>query len=734
MTGVVVIGRNEGDRLARCLRSLSGAKAVVYVDSGSTDGSVELATEHGADVVLLSLDRPFTAARARNAGWRRLAEALPGLERVQFVDGDCEVAPGWLAAGDRSLDLRPDVAVVCGRRRERHPEHSVYNRLCDLEWDTPTGETGSCGGDALMRVGALRQVGGFDDSLIAGEEPELCARLRAAGWKVLRIPEEMTLHDAAMTRLAQWWRRTVRTGYGLAEVARRGAASNDRTWTRTVRSNFFWALAVPLLALAAALVSSWLGIAALAGYPALALRIDRHRRRRGDSPADARLYAAFNALAKFPMALGQARYYRNHLLGRTQALIEYKGAAPPGRVRAAYLVNQYPHVSHSFIRREIAGVEAAGVGVLRVSVRRPGVKLVDLGDQAEERLTRVLLDAGAAMLAAALLQAALGRPLRLLGAARAAWRLGGRSGKRRRALVYLAEACLLRRWLDAGGVTHLHAHFGTNPADVALLCRALGGPPFSFTVHGPEEFDRPEAISLCEKVAAAEFVVAVSSFGRSQLYRWCRLADWPKVRVVRCGVDARFLSDCPPPPATVPRLVCVGRLAEQKGQLLLIDAASRLAAGGAEFELVLAGDGPMRGEVEAAIKAHGLGGRVRVTGWLGGDSVRAELVAARALVLPSFAEGLPVVIMESLALGRPVVTTTVAGIPELVRDGVSGWLVPPGDPEALAGAMRRALEAGPDRLAEMGRAGAGAVRAMHDAGVEGARLAALVTASARGQL
>jgi glycosyltransferase involved in cell wall biosynthesis len=260
---------------------------------------------------------------------------------------------------------------------------------------------------------------------------------------------------------------------------------------------------------------------------------------------------------------------------------------------------------------------------------------------------------------------------------------------------------------------------------VAALAHALGGPSFSFTVHGPEEFDRPDAISLGDKIARSAFVVAVSSFGRSQLYRWCRATDWPKLQVVRCGVDDAFLGAGPLPPVAEPRLVCVGRLAEQKGQLVLLDAAARLAAQGIDFQLVLAGDGPMRPQIDAAIAAKGLGTRVRVTGWLSNDAVRTEIAAARLFVLPSFAEGLPVVLMEALALGRPAITTYVAGIPELVRDGVNGWLVPAGDPVALADAIASALRVEPARLTDMGQAGAAAVRAAHDARREAAKLVKL---------
>lgn len=394
-------------------------------------------------------------------------------------------------------------------------------------------------------------------------------------------------------------------------------------------------------------------------------------------------------------------------------------------MKVAYLVNQYPHVSHSFIRREIAGLEACGVEVERFAVRPAGETVVDPADLAERDRTRSLLAAGKARLVTAALVTLVRNPVRFVRAARAAWRMGQAAGKRVRHFAYLAEACLLTRWLRKAGADHLHAHFGTNPAAVALLARLLGGPGYSFTVHGPEEFDRPDALSLGEKIAGAEFVVAISSFGRSQLFRWSRPQDWGKVRIVRCGVDAAFLDAGPLPAPDASRLVCVGRLAEQKGQLLLVEAAALLADEGIDFEMVLAGDGPMRPQIEAAVQARRLGGRVRITGWLSNAAVRAEIAAARAVVLPSFAEGLPVVLMEALALGRPVVTTYVAGIPELVRDRVNGWLVPAGDVSALADALAAALASTPEELAEMGRAGAEAVRAAHDAAREAEKLAGL---------
>ncbi len=400
-------------------------------------------------------------------------------------------------------------------------------------------------------------------------------------------------------------------------------------------------------------------------------------------------------------------------------------------MRIGYLVNQYPLTSHSFIRREIAALEAQGVEVLRFSLRPVREELVSAADRQEGKRTRAVLAEGVAGHALALAALAVSRPLALTRALVHAVRLGWRSDRGLlRHLAYLAEACVLARWLRRARVEHLHAHFGTNPATVALLCRDLGGPRFSFTVHGPEEFDKPEFIGLGEKIRRAAFVVAVSSFGRSQLCRWARYQDWAKLEVVRCGLDEEWLRAPPCAVPAEPRLVCVARLSEQKGHLLLVEAAARLAAEGLPFEIVLAGDGPLRGQVEDLIRRVGLEGRVRVAGWMSADEVRQAIVGSRALLLPSFAEGLPVVVMEALALGRPVITSAIAGIPELVQSGVTGWLVPAGSLESLVSAMRGALQASPARLAEMGRAGAALVAREHDAAKEARKLAGLFRSAA----
>jgi glycosyltransferase involved in cell wall biosynthesis len=392
----------------------------------------------------------------------------------------------------------------------------------------------------------------------------------------------------------------------------------------------------------------------------------------------------------------------------------------------AYLVNQYPKVSHSFIRREIAGIEACGIQVARFSIRSCGSELVDEEDKRELEKTRFVLGIGKVGLLFALLRVAITRPIRFLSALWLMLQVGRKSDRGvLRHLAYLAEACVLLGWFSELGIAHVHAHFGTNSTTVAMLCRALGGPPYSFTVHGPEEFDKAEAIALTEKIKRAAFVVAISSFGKSQLYRWCDHEQWSKIQVIHCGVDDMFLTQAPIPVPDQPRLVCVGRLCEQKGHLLLLEAAGQLVAEGLSFMLVLVGDGPLRTEIETMITRLGLQDHVEITGWASNSEVHQHILASRAMVLPSFAEGLPVVVMEALALSRPVISTYVAGIPELVEPEICGWLVPPGSVEALTNAMRTALQLPVEKLEQMGRVGAFRVAQQHDAAIEASILAAL---------
>ncbi|MDF1483437.1 glycosyltransferase [Extensimonas sp. H3M7-6] len=315
--GLVAIGRNEGERLRACLASVVHRVAhVVYVDSGSTDGSVALAQAMGVHVVNLDMTVPFTAARARNEGWRALLQLAPGLEFVQFVDGDCVVADGWLDKALLFLLQNPGYAVACGRRRERFPERSVYNRLCDLEWNTPVGDAKACGGDALVRVSALQQVGGYRDDLIAGEEPELCVRLRQAGWRIHRLDAEMTLHDAAMTRFGQWWKRSKRAGYAFAQGAWLHGAAPERHWVKETVSALVWGAVLPvlMLLLACFVHPAWLLLGCT--YP---LQIWRLRRLPGGLQR-----AVFLVLGKFPEAMGVLQFAWDRLWRSHGRLIEYK--------------------------------------------------------------------------------------------------------------------------------------------------------------------------------------------------------------------------------------------------------------------------------------------------------------------------------------------------------------------------------------------------------------------------
>lgn len=400
-------------------------------------------------------------------------------------------------------------------------------------------------------------------------------------------------------------------------------------------------------------------------------------------------------------------------------------------MRVAYLIDRYPKIDHSFIRREIQALERFGLEIDRIAVRGWDGEEMDELDAAERRLTRYVLKDGSTALLVSFAGVLFRRPVRLLAALRRVWTLSRRTDRPLRVhLVYLARACRIAQWLERDRVAHLHAHFGTNASDIALLARELGGPSWSFTVHGPEEFDNARSINMTDKLRRCAFVVATSSYGRSQLLRMLDGESWHKVQVVLGGLEASFFAGLPPLPAASQRLVCVGQLCEQKGQLLLLEAARQLTMRGVEFELVLVGDGDMRSDVEAFIIRHGLQQRIRVTGQLSNDAVVEQIRQARALVLPSVAEGLPVGLMEAMALGRPAITTFMAGIPELVEAGTSGWLVPAGDVETLASAMQACLETPVEKLAAMGAAARERMAISHDIEREAAKLAQLFKAAA----
>lgn len=404
-------------------------------------------------------------------------------------------------------------------------------------------------------------------------------------------------------------------------------------------------------------------------------------------------------------------------------------------MKIGYVLNTYPSPSHSFIRREIKALERRGLTIARFAMRAYEGSLADKCDRAEAKRTDHVLSHGMGALALSLARQAGRAPVRFVSALGLALKAGrqSRAGVFKH-LIYLAEAAYVTERARALGLERLHAHFGTNAATVAMLAHALGAPPYSFTVHGPEEFDRPEALALPLKLEQADFAVAISSFGRSQLLRWAPLREWRRVHVVHCGVEpAKFGTPVPLPVGRPLRLVNIGRFHEQKGQLLLIRAIAELARREVPVHLTLVGDGPLRPAIERAISHDGLGAQISLTGWLDEGGVRAALDGAHGLVLSSFAEGLPMVVMEAMAAGRPVIATNVAGVAELMRHGKTGWLVAAGDVEELVDAITDMAMTGPEKLMSMGRSARARALTRHDIDTEAEKLAALFAQRPRTQ-
>lgn len=401
-------------------------------------------------------------------------------------------------------------------------------------------------------------------------------------------------------------------------------------------------------------------------------------------------------------------------------------------IRVAYLVNLYPKISHTFIRREIQALESQGVTVRRFAIRRADEPLVDAEDREELAKTTILLDLGPARLLWSLVRTAAAHPLRLLRTLVLAAKTGiGSDRGLLRHLVYVVEACALFQILRRDLVDHVHAHFGTNAAAVAMYCQALGGPGYSFTAHGTESFESPSRIRLGLKARRARFAVAVCEYGRRELIAASPGIDESKVHVVRCGLDQAFRAAPRSPEIQGNQLTVIGRLSPEKGHRVLLDAAKQLARDDLDFRIVLVGDGELRAEIENEIASTGLGNRIEIAGWQDSAGVKNALEKSRALVLASLGEGLPVVIMEAMAMGRPVVSTDVGGISELVVEGETGWLAPAADSKRLAEAMRIALETSDVELTAMGARGRERVLRMHDVQRESKKLRELLQRSAR---
>ncbi len=381
----------------------------------------------------------------------------------------------------------------------------------------------------------------------------------------------------------------------------------------------------------------------------------------------------------------------------------------------AYFINQYPGISHSFIRREIQALERRGVRIARYAIRPSKDQIISPEDRAEAEKTRHIVTTGKVALFGSMIRTLIADPFgsaRALGAAAAmGWR--SESGFLRH-LFYFGEALVLADWMKKAGLSHVHAHFGTNAATIAMLAAPLADATFSFTVHGPEEFEKPALISLERKIGKAAFTAGVSSFGKSQLKKLTPPETWPRIKIVRCGVEKSFYEGAGEPAPSAPHFVCVGRLCAEKGQIDLVEATALTAKTCPGVKVTLIGDGPLRGEIDKAIAHFGIRQNVELAGWKTPAEVREAILASRGFILPSYAEGLPVSIMEALALKRPVIATYIAGIPELVETDACGWLTPAGDVAAIAGAMRLAIEASDEKIAAMGAEGLKRVETMHD--------------------
>lgn len=393
-------------------------------------------------------------------------------------------------------------------------------------------------------------------------------------------------------------------------------------------------------------------------------------------------------------------------------------------MQITYLINQYPKVSHSFIRREILALEKLGANVQRIAQRGWNDTLVDAQDQSEREKTQYIVKQGVASLLLSALKVMVSSPKSFFRVLRLA--LGMVKGSDRSLahhLIYFFEACQMQPWLKRHHSSHIHAHFGTNSSEIAMFASQLSGIPYSFTVHGPEEFDKPQALGLNQKIRLAKFVAAISSFGRSQLFRWADFRDWSKIKEVHCGLESNFYENTTTVIPKKQSMVCVGRICEQKGQLLLVEAVKKLHDKGVAIHLILAGDGEMREEVESLINRYALQAYITITGWISSEEVRHHILSAEIMVLPSFAEGLPVVIMEAMSLKRLVVSTYVAGIPELIKHKENGWLCAAGDVDALAEVLQEAFSTSEPTRKKMSALAYESVITRHDIDTEAAKLA-----------
>ena len=695
---VVVIGLNEGERLKRCLESVRQAHwdpldyALLYIDSGSTDQSVPYATQAGAQVCVLEDPAP-SAAKARNLGL-----SLARGEFIMFLDGDSTLDPDFI--GHARLAMQdPKLCAVTGHLRESNPHQSIYTKLIDLDWMLPVGSILFFGGNAFVRRQALLAVGGFDPSLQSGEEPELCARLRAQGWLILHLDVPMARHDLAMTSFRAYWQRAFRSGYGMADVAHRMRQRGDSLWQYESRRDLTHGLlflALPAIFLLSYVISPWLCLLLLGlGGLALARTVKRCAWKAPDNPTLRWQYALHCFLCKIPSVLGQLAWHRAQRLrsfSSAHEVSEQPIAAQTRRPRMAYLVSVYPAISHTFILLELEQLRILGHEILTASINRPDQPgfVQDTCQRLETQRTFYIKAAGVKGAVRALAYWSV-RPVLLL---RMFW-FGLRLSITQCSLLGLAyaiEAAILARWMQQNELAFLHVHFGNAAATVGVLVKQITGCHLSLSIHGTDEFDEVTRQHLTLKIREADAVICVSQFVKAVMMRLSPPEQWPKLHLCRLGVDPDIFSfvQCTTQDAPL-GILCVGRLIPVKCQVLLVQACAILRDRGQDFTLTFVGSGPDQLRLEQTISRLALSRQVVMTGSLTQQGVLEQLSKADIFVLPSLNEGIPVVLMEAMACGVPCISTPVNGIPELIEHNVTGLLATQGDLDALVRQLERLM-------------------------------------------
>jgi colanic acid/amylovoran biosynthesis glycosyltransferase len=715
---VVIIGVNTEKTLAKCIESVresrytEGKIHTVYVDGGSTDGSIALARGYaGVRVVEIHpaqiIQTGPTPGLGRNAGWRAGVSPL-----VQFLDSDTIMDPDWLVKAASAMS--PDVGAVRGNRDEINPHASVYNWIGNMEWNAPPGECEAFGGDVLVRRSILEETGGYDEVLVGGEDPELSQRVRLKGWKIIQLNEPMTRHDLAMTKVSQYWKRCFRTGYGFAAVTARFARSDYKGATKgfwfheliriVIRGGGF--LGFSLLALAGIFFCSWSLFLLLPGllllfFPRI-FRLSWFMKDKGLSKEQARTYALHCSLIVIPEFFGLARFYYGQATGKPlrnkrSGLGSHATNTQEGRMgilkKVVYLASEYPGISHTFIFREIRSLRQQGFRVMTASIRRPGnLEKMTADEKADAHKTLYIKDSAVLKVIASHMALLFSSPKPYFFMLRqSVWfsRMGFRNIFK--AMAYFAEAGVLLRWMHNHQMTHVHVHFANPAATVAMIAATYGSISYSLSVHGPDVFYNVDTILLAEKVKRASAVRCISYYCRSQLMRLVPHDLWPRFHIVRCGIDPARFAPRPEPENEISEILCLGRLVPAKGQHILLEACGVLKQRNIPFHLTYVGGGEDRGSLEDLAGSLGIAHAVEFTGAVGQDEVHGYYDRADLFVLASFAEGVPVVLMEAMAKEVVSVSTRITGHPELIEDGVDGILVAPSDVEGLADKLQKLI-------------------------------------------